>query len=111
MAERDQTGRRRCVVVGCNPVLLDEDAAAAHREETGHRTAAWPVRSEAGKAKAEERNKTGYYRKYNRSRGQRSLLTQQDVTAGIVASYVYFDYDDDGDILEGWGGDAGDDDY
>ena len=56
--------RMRCCVVGCNPIL-DEKLAAEHHEITGHRTAKWPVRSAAGKAKARLRNATGYYDKYN----------------------------------------------
>lgn len=57
--------RQRCLTVGCNPVLADLDAAKAHRDETGHRTAAWPVRSKEGKRRARQRNKNGYYDKYN----------------------------------------------
>lgn len=65
MSERDQTNRRRCVVTGCNPVLIGDEAAAEHSKATGHRTANWPIRSAAGKAKARARNKSGYYDKYN----------------------------------------------
>ena len=54
----------RCLTAGCNPVL-DEDAATKHKEATGHRVAAWPVRSVEGQRRARVRNKTGYYRKYN----------------------------------------------
>jgi len=63
--EQDQTNRWRCTVTGCNPVLIGEDVASQHVEETGHRIAKWPIRSKAGKAKAEARNRNGYYRKYN----------------------------------------------
>lgn len=58
-------GRWRCVAVGCNPVLLSEEAMMQHKQDTEHRTAKWPVRSEAGKAKARKRNRSGYYDKYN----------------------------------------------
>lgn len=61
----DNEGRWRCVVVGCNPVLLSEEAMTQHKQDTKHRTAKWPVRSEAGKAKARKRNRSGYYDKYN----------------------------------------------
>lgn len=64
MAEKDQPKRWRCLQAGCNPVL-NEQAADYHRDETGHRVAKWPVRSEKGKAKARRRNRTGYYDKYN----------------------------------------------
>lgn len=59
------SARQRCLTVGCNPKLPDLEAAAAHRQETGHRTAAWPVRSKEGQRRARLRNKTGYYDKYN----------------------------------------------
>lgn len=65
MAEKDQTNRWRCTVTGCNPVLIGQAAADAHREAKGHRTAKWPIRSKAGKREAAVRNKTGYYDKYN----------------------------------------------
>lgn len=64
MGEKEQPKRWRCLTSGCNPVL-DEAAAAAHSTETGHRTAKWPKRSAAGKAKAKARNKSGYYDRYN----------------------------------------------
>ena len=57
--------RQRSLTVGCNPRLWNEAEAADHREETGHRTAAWPVRSAEGKRRARLRNRTGYYDKYN----------------------------------------------
>lgn len=65
MGERNQPNRRRCLTAGCNPVMHGDAAAAAHTAETGHRTAKWPQRSAAGKAKARERNRNGYYDKYN----------------------------------------------
>lgn len=65
MAERDQHKRWRCCVTGCNPKLYSLDAAHQHRQETGHRTAKWPIRSAEGKRRAAVRNKTGYYDKYN----------------------------------------------
>lgn len=65
MGERAQPNRRRCLQVGCNPKLIGDAAAAAHRAETGHRTAAWPVRSAEGRRRAKVRNRTGYYDKYN----------------------------------------------
>lgn len=77
MSERDQHNRWRCTVVGCNPVMKSLEAMEAHRAETGHRTAKWPIRSAAGKAKAQQRNKTGYYDKYNvgaKARGITALL-------------------------------------
>lgn len=64
MSERDQRNRWRCTVVGCNPVLIGQGSADEHAA-TGHRIAKWPVRSTAGKAKAQERNRSGYYDKYN----------------------------------------------
>lgn len=65
MSERDQHDRWRCTVVGCNPVMKSLEAMESHQAETGHRTAKWPIRSAAGKAKARQRNRTGYYDKYN----------------------------------------------
>ena len=56
--------RWRCLSTGCNPVL-NAVSAKAHKETTGHRTAKWPVRSAAGKAKAKARNRNGYYNRYN----------------------------------------------
>jgi len=61
----NNSGRYRCLVSGCNPVLRGSVQATEHSEETGHRTAKWPVRSAEGKARARLRNKTGYYDKYN----------------------------------------------
>lgn len=63
--EQDQTNRWRCTVADCNPVLIGEDVANQHVDETGHRIAKWPIRSKAGKAKAKNRNRNGYYDKYN----------------------------------------------
>ena len=65
MSERDQHNRWRCTVTGCNPVMKSIEAMESHRAETGHRTAKWPIRSASGKARARQRNKTGYYDKYN----------------------------------------------
>jgi hypothetical protein len=39
--------RWRCLVTGCNPYLT-EDTANDHKTETGHRVAAWPIRSTSG---------------------------------------------------------------
>lgn len=63
--DREQPNRWRCLITGCNPVLHGEEAAQAHKEAFGHRVAKWPVRSAEGKAKARQRNKSGYYDKYN----------------------------------------------
>ena len=62
--DQPQPGRWRCLIAGCNP-MLDEAMAQAHRDETGHRVAAWPVRSAEGKRRARARNKSGYYDLYN----------------------------------------------
>ena len=62
--DREQPDRWRCVVVGCNP-RLDVDSAGEHFRATGHRVAKWPVRSAEGKRRAAERNRTGYYDRYN----------------------------------------------
>ena len=56
--------RWRCLASGCNPVL-DAASAEAHRVATGHRVARWPVRSAEGRRRAQERNRSGYYDKYN----------------------------------------------
>ncbi len=45
--------------------MFGQDAADEHQAATGHRTAKWPVRSTEGRRKANERNRTGYYDKYN----------------------------------------------
>lgn len=63
--ERAQTNRWRCLVVGCNPKLIGESAAAEHKSQTGHRVAKYPVRSEEGRKKAAARSASGYYDKYN----------------------------------------------
>lgn len=68
-----ETTRQRCTVTGCNPLLADLDEAAAHRDQTGHRTAAWPVRSAEGKRRERRRNRTGYHRKYQLAREEREL--------------------------------------
>lgn len=62
--DREQPDRWRCLATGCNPAL-DEESAAQHRADTGHRVAKWPVRSAEGKRRAAERNRTGYYDRYN----------------------------------------------
>lgn len=62
---KDQAGRWRCLQVGCNPTL-NAPTAAAHRDTTGHRVAAWPIRSAEGQRRAAVRNRTGYYDRYNR---------------------------------------------
>lgn len=62
--DRPQPKRWRCLSTGCNPVL-NEATAAAHNKKTGHRVAKWPVRSAAGKRKAQQRNQNGYYDRYN----------------------------------------------
>lgn len=55
----------RCLTVGCNPTLPNLVAATRHTEQTGHRTAAWPVRSAEGQRRAAARNSSGYYDRYN----------------------------------------------
>ena len=62
--DQPQPDRWRCLIAGCNP-MLDGATAQAHRAETGHRVAAWPVRSAEGKRRARARNKSGYYDVYN----------------------------------------------
>ena len=62
--DRPQPNRWRCLVTGCNP-RLNEATAQEHKAATGHRVARWPVRSAEGKRRARERNRTGYYDKYN----------------------------------------------
>lgn len=61
---KSNAGRWRCLVTGCNPEL-NEASAAVHKEAEGHRVAAWPVRSKEGRRRARERNRSGYYDKYN----------------------------------------------
>lgn len=61
----DNTDRYRCLTTGCNPVMYGEEQANEHKELTGHRTAKWPVRSAAGRRKERDRQKNGYYDKYN----------------------------------------------
>jgi hypothetical protein len=56
--------RWRCLVTGCNP-KLNSDSAREHKAATGHRVAAWPVRSAEGVRRAKARNRTGYYDQYN----------------------------------------------
>lgn len=62
--DKPQPKRWRCLVTGCNPTL-NESTAQAHKDETGHRVAKWPVRSKEGKRRARERNRNGYYDQYN----------------------------------------------
>ena len=61
----DNTNRYCCLTAGCNPVMYGEEQANEHKESTGHRTAKWPVRSAAGRAKERRRQTSGYYDKYN----------------------------------------------
>ena len=63
--KKNNSNRFRCTVTGCNPKLYGENAAEDHKNETGHRTAKWPVRSAEGERRARQRNKSGYYDKYN----------------------------------------------
>lgn len=85
MAEKKQADRWRCTTVGCNPVL-NEVTAEAHKDDTLHNVAKWPVRSKAGKKKAFERNKSGYYDKYNV--GQKSYEAR--VKSGHIAERDVF---------------------
>lgn len=64
MPDRAQPNRWRCLATGCNPIL-DVSTAHTHNQETGHRVAKWPVRSQDGKRRAHIRNRSGYYDKYN----------------------------------------------
>ena len=59
-----KSGRWRCLITGCNPIL-NATTAQEHKTETGHRVAKWPVRSAEGKRRAKARNRSGYYDKYN----------------------------------------------
>ena len=80
MSERAQPNRWRCLQVGCNP-RLDAASASAHRTATGHRVARWPVRSADGQRKARQRNRSGYYDRYNvgaKSAEARGLTTRHD---------------------------------
>ena len=95
MSERNQRKRWRCLTVGCNPVL-NETTAAAHAQETGHRVAKWPVRSRAGKAKAKQRNRSGYYDKYNvgeksyeaRGLGRGMGLSPEDMSGDGIGQWM-----------------------
>jgi hypothetical protein len=69
--------RWRCLVTGCNPYLT-ETTAVDHKGATGHRVAAWPIRSASGQRRAQARNKSGYYTKYNT--GNKSYEAFQDRT-------------------------------
>jgi hypothetical protein len=97
MSETDQHDRWRCLVTGCNPVLLDEAVARQHQADNGHRVAKWPIRSAEGKKKARKRNRSGYYGKYN--------VGSKDRTARAKAGHLpYHDPDRhyDTDDEEGW---------
>lgn len=87
--------RQRCLKSGCNPYLKDKEEAFKHKEETGHRVAKWPVRSEEGKRRAELRNKTGYYDKYNK--GSKSAVAR-----GIVGPPMIPVGDPDGNVVGGF---------
>lgn len=52
---RRTSDRWRCLTVGCNPTLKSQRIAEQHRDQTGHRIARWPVRSEEGKRKQHDR--------------------------------------------------------
>lgn len=65
MAEKIQSNRWRCLTTGCNPVMYGNEVAELHKDDSGHRVAKWPVRSAKGRKLARERNKSGYYNKYN----------------------------------------------
>lgn len=93
MGERNQPKRWRCLVAGCNPVL-DEETAKAHKNETEHRVAKWPVRSREGRKKAKERNRSGYYDKYNV--GYKDYHTRFGVSASVGNLDKYnLDFEDD----------------
>jgi len=106
MAERNQHNRWRCTVVGCNPKLLGQTRADRHVSETGHRIAKWPIRSPEGKAKARERNRTGYYDKYNV--GEKSAeargLTSGYSGGGYGRDFEEDDDDQSWDAHETWAG-------
>jgi len=100
MSERNQRNRWRCTVVGCNPVLKGQARADKHVSETGHRIAKWPIRSPEGKAKARQRNRTGYYDKYNV--GEKSAEARGLVSSGGYDGGRWDDgddlFDDDEDL-------------
>jgi hypothetical protein len=93
MSERAQPNRWRCLVVGCNPVLLSEADAGTHVDIFGssHRVAKWPVRSKDGQRRARARNRSGYYDKYN--------VGAKSPQARFAGSYPHSDTDP-----EGWDG-------
>jgi hypothetical protein len=100
MSERKQSDRWRCLVAGCNPVL-DEKTAAEHKAETEHRVALWPVRSAAGRKKATQRNRNGYYDKYNvgaKSAAARGITSEgkrgRPVFGGYGSRETFGAYDD-----------------
>lgn len=76
---KDNSDRWRCKTRDCNPELYGEAAAQQHRDETGHRVNRWPVRSAEGKRRARNRNKGGYYDKYNR--GPKTWAVRSEVIA------------------------------
>lgn len=92
MAERNQHNRWRCTVVGCNPKLIGQERADRHVAETGHRVAKWPIRSPEGKAKARQRNRSGYYDQYNV--GEKSAVARGLVSVGYADDDLDR-YDDD----------------
>ena len=95
MPEREQPNRWRCLTTGCNPVL-DEATADAHNAETGHRVAKWPRRSKAGKKKAAQRNRNGYYNTYNTGRKAVENVPAINVGGGRTRRVVEFrDYSED----------------
>lgn len=86
---KNNANRFRCTVVGCNPKLYGENAAEAHKKATGHRTAKWPVRSAEGERRARQRNKNGYYDKYNvgdKSAVARGLVPSSGAYLGLIES-------------------------
>ena len=91
MSEKKQRNRWRCLAAGCNP-KLNEESAAKHNAETGHRVAKWPQRSAEGKRRARIRNQTGYYDKYNV--GEKSAYARGLTFGGG-------DYDDESFTLSG----------
>lgn len=84
-AREANNARWRCLEVGCNPLLRGHNAQQ-HKEQTGHRVAKWPVRSEAGKAKQRERNRLNPYpslisdhvRKYTANRDDEAMSDYED---------------------------------
>lgn len=77
MALKDNSNRWRCLITGCNPYLIGEDEANNHALVEGHRVAKWPQRSAIGQKKADERNKNGYYDKYNATKFRNTKRTNK----------------------------------